>query len=162
LNENGWAYPKVIATPVVLWSIDNRQGAIWFHGGADPIVAIRDLVATLRRSAIDSFFIGQEFQQPIVLNFISRRIALRLGDQPTVMRQVLPMHVLFHGDLRYCPIRIMCFSSEAVDRLTSSDKGESIPRASRRREQRHADNRFEIIRAKKDQRFRQTSVGWAR
>jgi hypothetical protein len=62
LNENGWAYPKVIATPVFLWSIDNRQGAIWFHGGAAAMaVVLRDLVAALRWPGIDSFFIGQQF-----------------------------------------------------------------------------------------------------
>jgi hypothetical protein len=39
---------------------------------------------TLQRFGSHGFFIGQQLQQPIVLNLISRRIAFRFGYQPPV------------------------------------------------------------------------------
>jgi hypothetical protein len=51
------------------------------------------------RLAVFGFRIGEQLQQPIVLNHISRRVTLGLGDQPSIVREVFPVYVSLHCDL---------------------------------------------------------------
>jgi hypothetical protein len=57
-------------------------------------------VPTVMRLSVFGFLVGQQLQQPIVLNLISRRITFRLGYQPSIVRKILVVDVAFHCDLR--------------------------------------------------------------
>jgi hypothetical protein len=55
---------------------------------------------TVSRPDVFGFLVGQQLQQPIVLNLISRRITLRLSYQPPVVCKVLVVDVTVHCDLQ--------------------------------------------------------------
>jgi len=55
---------------------------------------------TVLRLGRFGFLIGQQLQQPIVLNLISRRITFRLSYQPSVVCKVLIVDVALHCDLQ--------------------------------------------------------------
>ena len=55
---------------------------------------------TVLRPGVFGFLIGQQLQQPIVLNLISRRITFRLSYQPSVVCKVLVVDVALHCDLQ--------------------------------------------------------------
>src|SRR6266851_6399962 len=58
------------------------------------------LMPTVLRPGVFGFLIGQQLQQPIVLNLISRRITFRLSYQPSVVCKVLVVDVALHCDLQ--------------------------------------------------------------
>ncbi len=75
---------------------------------------------TVLRPGVFGFLIGQQLQQPIVLNLISRRITFRLSYQPSVVCKVLVVDAALHrhlqgyiGEIAGCAHAARSLSSEA-------------------------------------------------
>jgi hypothetical protein len=80
-------------------------------------------VPLVQRPDFHGFRIRQELQQPIVLNFISRRIMFRFSNQPAIARNILLMNVGFHFDLK---LRAKGNHARAIERCRATraiDKG---------------------------------------